>query len=164
ERTPIPAPSSSRAVPPVETISMPRSASPRAKSISPRLSDTVRSARRTWTSPGSVTVTVSESAVAIAWRLLIDDDVTGGIRVDPHRPGGDQADRPRQEPVLDLVDSSLDGGDVTRIGKNLERFLQDDRPGVDRLFHEVEGHPHHLNAVGEGLVDRPDGRARPHER
>src|SRR6185503_10514159 len=45
---------SATAVPPVETSSTPSSASPRAKSTIPRLSETDSSARRTLTSPGSV--------------------------------------------------------------------------------------------------------------
>src|SRR4051794_26144833 len=53
-RTCRPASVSSWAVPPVETISMPSSARPRAKSTMPRLSDTDRSALRTRTSSGGV--------------------------------------------------------------------------------------------------------------
>src|SRR3954452_2312036 len=53
-RTCSPASVSSWAVPPVETISMPSSARPRAKSTIPRLSDTERSALRTRTSWGCV--------------------------------------------------------------------------------------------------------------
>jgi hypothetical protein len=53
-RTSIPASAISLAVPPVETISTPSSASPRAKSAIPRLSETDSSARRTWTSPGAI--------------------------------------------------------------------------------------------------------------
>src|SRR3954451_14301673 len=53
-RTSSPACASARAVPPGETISTPSSASPRAKSTTPRLSDTESSARRTRTAPGSV--------------------------------------------------------------------------------------------------------------
>ena len=48
-----PASLSSRAVPPVETISTPSSVRPRAKSTIPRLSETDNSARATCTSPGA---------------------------------------------------------------------------------------------------------------
>src|SRR3954447_11688110 len=153
-RTDSPAPSSSRAVPPVETISTPSSARPRANSMSPRLSETVRSARRTRTSPGCVTSTGPWSVVAIAASL--DDHMTRRTRVDAHLSGSDQADGTRQQPVLDLVHSFFDRGDVARIRKNVEGFLQDDRPGVDALVHEVDGHSHHLHAVVHGLLDRPN--------
>ena len=53
-RTATPAPSSSCAVPPVETSSTPSSARPGAKSTMPRLSETDSSARRIRTAPGSV--------------------------------------------------------------------------------------------------------------
>src|SRR4051794_11159674 len=151
-RTDSPAPESSRAVPPVETISTPSSASPRANSTSPRLSDTVSSARRTRTSPGWVTSTGPWSVVAIAASL--DDHRTRRIGVDPHLAGRDQSDGTRQQPVLDLVHSFLDRGDVTRIRKNVEGFLQDDRPGVDALVDVVDGDPHDLDAVVESLLDR----------
>ena len=58
ERTAMPASASAPAVPPVETISTPSSASPRAKSTRPVLSETDSSARRTWTSPGAVSGSV----------------------------------------------------------------------------------------------------------
>src|SRR3712207_3267543 len=109
----MPAPSSSRAVPPVETISTPRSASPRANSTSPRLSDTVSSARRTRTSPGWLTSTGPWSVVAIASPLLVDDHVARRLRVDPHLSGGYQPHRTRQQPMLDRVHPFLDRGDVT---------------------------------------------------
>src|SRR5215213_594053 len=153
-RTERPAPSSSRAVPPVDTISTPSSASPRANSTSPRLSETVRSARRTRTSPGGTTSTGPWSVVAISASL--DDHVARRLGVDPHPSGRYEADRTRQQPVLDLVHSSLDRGDVARIRKDVERFLQDDRPGVDVLLDEVDGHAHDLHAVVDGLLDRPE--------
>src|SRR3954468_1397151 len=124
----MPARSSSRAVPPVDTISTPRSASPRANSTSPRLSDTVRRARRTRTSPGWVTSTGPWSVVAIGASL--DDHGTGRVRVEPDPAGRDQVHGTRQQPVLDLVDAFLDRGDVARIRKDVEGLLQDDRPGV----------------------------------
>src|SRR3954469_9871483 len=153
-RTFSPAPTSSRAVPPVETISTPRSASPRANSTRPRLSDTVSSARRTRTSPGCVTSTGPWSVVAIA--ALLDDHIARQIGIDPHLSGGDQADGTRQQPVLDLMHSFLDRGDVARIRKNVEGLLYDDRPGVDALVDEVDSDADHLHAVVDGLLDRPE--------
>src|SRR5215212_2517358 len=147
---------SSLAVPPVETISTPSSASPRANSTSPRLSETVSSARRTRTSPGWLTSTGPWSVVAIAASL--DDHMARRVRVDAHVSGGDQADGTRQQPVLDLVDPFLDRADVTRIRKNVERFLQDDRARVDALVDEVDRHPHHLDSVVERLLNRADSR------
>src|SRR3954447_10855095 len=53
-RTSMPASVSALAVPPVETISTPSSASPRAKSTMPRLSETDSSARWMRTAPGAI--------------------------------------------------------------------------------------------------------------
>src|SRR5690349_8513434 len=106
----MPAPCNSRAVPPVETISTPRSASPRANSTRPRLSETVSSARRTRTSPGWVTSTGPWSVVAITASL--DDHLARRLRVDAHLTRRDQAHGTRQQPVFDLVDPFLDRGDV----------------------------------------------------
>src|SRR5438445_6364991 len=125
----MPASASSRAVPPVETISTSSEASLRAKSTSPRLSETVRSARRIRTAPGCVTSGAMPSVVPI----VLDQHASRVARVDPHAPGGDQPHRLRQQPVLDLVDAFLHGGDVTRIRNGLEGFLQDDRAAVDAL-------------------------------
>src|SRR4051812_42896342 len=152
ERTSRPAPSSSRAVPPVDTISTPSSARPRANSTSPRLSDTVKRARRTRTSPGSTTSSASGSVVAIFH--LLDDHVPRRRRVDPHRARGEQLDGTRQQTVLDLVDAIFDRGDVPRIRINRKSLLQDDRARVDPLVDEVNRHPHLLNAVLERLLDR----------
>src|SRR3954453_552582 len=161
-RTESPAPTSTRAVPPVETISTPSSARPRANSTSPRLSETVNSARLTRTSPGCVTSTGPWSVVAIA--ALLDDHIARRIGIDPHISLGDQADGTRQQPVLDLVNPFLDRGDVARIRKNVEGFLQDDRPGVDTLVDEVDRHPHHLHSVLDGLLDRADPGERRQQR
>src|SRR3954470_4056508 len=155
-RTDRPAPWSSRAVPPVETISTPRSASPRANSTSPRLSDTVSSARRTRTSPGWLTSIGPWSVVAIANPLPLDHDLARRLRVDPHPPGGDQTHGTRQQPVLDLVHAFLDRGDVTRIRKNVERLLRDDRPQVHVLVDEVDGHAHHRDAILDRLLGGPE--------
>src|SRR4051812_11679203 len=148
----MPASASSRAVPPVDTISMPSSASPRAKSTSPRLSDTVSSARLICTPPGSVTFTALSSVVAIS--ALLDYDLARRAGIDPYRAGREQPHRPRQQAVLDLVNPVLDRGDVPRIRINRERLLHDDRAGVDALVHEVHRHAHLPDAVVERLLDR----------
>src|SRR4051812_15988520 len=161
-RTARPAPSSSRAVPPVDTISIPSSASPRAKSTSPRLSDTVSSARRTCTPPGSVTSSALSSVVAISH--LLDDHLARRAGIDPYRAGREQPHGTRQQPVLDLVDPILDSGDVPRIRINRESLLHDDRAGVDALVDEMHRHPHLLDAVVECLLDRPQAREGREER
>src|SRR5947209_8772260 len=145
----MPACSSSAAVPPVETISTPSSRNPRAKSTIPRLSETVSSARRTFTSPGLVTAAAPPSVVAID-RLLVDYDTPRRVRIDLHRSRREQPHRTRQQPVLDLVDLSLNLRDVPSIRNNVEGLLQDDRPRVDPLVDEVNGDPHHRHAVLEG--------------
>src|SRR3989440_8957390 len=154
-RMSIPASASSRAVPPVETISTPSSASPRAKSTRPRLSETVRSARRIRTAPGWVTSGAVPSVVPI---VLLDHDVSGVPGIDPHPSACNQPHRPRQQTVLDLVDVCPHGGDVTRIRDGIEGLLQDDRPAVDPLVDEVDRDPHQPHPVGERLVDRVHAR------
>src|SRR2546423_10034425 len=125
----MPASASSRAVPPVDTISTSSSARPRAKSTSPRLSETVRSARRTRTAPGWTTSGALPSVVPITLlggcvrRLLVHDDAPRARRIDPHPPRRDQPHRLRQQSVLDLMDASLHRGDVARIRNGVEGFL-----------------------------------------
>src|SRR5687767_13554575 len=100
----MPASASSRAVPPVETISTPSCARPRAKSTSPRLSDTDRSARRTCTSPACTTPGAWVSAFAIAHLHLAPHDLDPAGRQQPHDP--------RQKLVLDLMDACLHLPDI----------------------------------------------------
>src|SRR5919202_6814923 len=107
----MPASASSRAVPPVETSSTPSSVRPRAKSTSPRLSETVSSARRIRTAPGCVTSLAIPSLVPI---VLLDDHMPRIFGVNAHPARRDQPHDPRKESMLDLVDACLHGGDVTR--------------------------------------------------
>src|SRR5919204_3837729 len=137
----MPASESSRAVPPVETISMPSSARPRAKSTRPRLSDTVSRARRIRTSPGCTT-SVGLDSVASDICSLLDQHPSRILRVDAHGPPGQEGDRTRKQLVLDRVNRLLYRLDVRRIGK-LEGLLQDDRPAVDPLVHKVDGDSAH---------------------
>src|SRR3954447_6874593 len=144
---------SSRAVPPVETISTPRSASPRAKSTSPRLSETVSSARRTCTSPGRVTAALPPLVVAMAFLLEENAPSAGGIEL--HAAAREAPDDLGQEAMLDLMDPFLHGGDVARIALEGEGLLHDDGARVDDLVHEVNGGAGDLHPVLEGLLDRP---------
>src|SRR4051812_37977484 len=146
----MPSAASSLAVPPVETISTPSSVRPRAKSTRPRLSEVVRRARRTATSPGAVDCIAPSVALAI-----LDPHDAGILGVDPDPSGGYQPHRAGQQPVLDLVYPLLDLGDVARIRK-LERLLQDDRPAVHGLLDVVDGNSHDLDPVVEGLLDGTD--------
>src|SRR5690349_22921730 len=120
-RMSIPWSRSSRAVPPVDTISTPRSASPRAKSTSPRLSDTVSRARLTCTSPGWVTAALPPLVVAM--RFLLEEHAPSAGRIELRTPAGEQAYGLGQEAMLDLVDPILDGGDVARIAFDREGLL-----------------------------------------
>src|SRR5215216_2958334 len=130
----MPPPASSAAVPPVDTISTPSPASPRAKSTSPRLSDTLSRARRIRTSPGALTSVLPDSIA------IVDQHRSRVGRIAANTPRGYQAYRPRQQPVLDAVYSLLDLSDAGRIRK-LERLLKDDRAAVDALVDEVHRHP-----------------------
>src|SRR2546430_2994045 len=169
-RVSIPASDSSRAVPPVETISTPSSESPRAKSTRPRLSETVSRARRTRTAPGPTTSCALFSVVPIALpgrrrADIIDLHPARVLVVDPHPALRDQPHRLRQQAVLDLVDTSLEGGDVTRIRNRIKGFLQEDRPAVNPLVDEVDRDPHHPHPVLDRLLDRVDtGKGRKERR
>src|ERR671938_619499 len=158
----MPASASSRAVPPVETISTPSSLRPRAKSTRPRLSEVVSSARRTRTAPGSTTSGTLSSVVPT--RLLVHDHATGAGGIDAHAAGSDQPHGLGQQPVLDLVDASLHSGDVARIRNGVEGFLEDDRAAVDVLVDVVDRDPHHAHAVVERLLDRMQPPERGEER
>src|SRR5687767_5029847 len=98
---------------------MPRSRSPRANSTSPRLSETVSSARRTRTSSGAVASTPVPSLVATALASLDDHPPRRG-GVDAHGTGRDQPDRARQQLVLDGVHTLLDCVDAESIRIDLE--------------------------------------------
>src|SRR3982751_6284151 len=110
-RMSIPWSRSSRAVPPVETISTPRSARPRAKSTSPRLSETVSRARRTCTSPGWVTAALPPLVVAMALLLEVHAPPAPGVEL--HAPARQRPDGFGQQAMLDIMDPFLHGGDVT---------------------------------------------------
>src|SRR5919106_2782447 len=102
----MPSSTRSRAVPPVDTISIPRSASPRANSTSPRLSETLSSARLIRTLPGAVSSTPRGSV----WD--IDVNQPGVVGVDPHSALRDQPHCRSQQAVLDLMDPLLDLRDI----------------------------------------------------
>src|SRR5215218_2232186 len=128
-RTSRPSSASSRAVPPVEISSTPRSASPRANSAIPRLSDTDSSARRTRTSPGCV---IRAHLTAAAF----DDDL----------PARDRDDGLAQEVVLERPQRLAHLGGAAR-ARQLERALGDDRARVDPLVDEVDRDAEDLHAV-----------------
>src|SRR5215213_625559 len=155
----MPSSSSSLAVPPVETISTPSSASPRAKSTSPRLSETDRSALRTLTSPGATGSTPPLVSLAI-----LDPQQPGVVGVGMHSSLSDQLDGTRQQPVLHLVDSLLDLSDPARIGNEREGLLQDDGSTVHPLVDEMDRDPHDLDAVGQRLLDGANAREGRQER
>ena len=147
-RTSRPASRSAVAVPPVETSSTPRSASPRAKSTIPVLSETDSSARWMRTSPGWVTgrrpyrstTTARAGAPGPATRRRARSDA-------PPRT----AARARAGAALaDLVGVVASGSSTAALG--------DDRAGVDALVDEVHGDAEDLDPVGERLLDRADAR------
>src|SRR5579871_276634 len=147
-RTAMPASASSRAVPPVETISIPRSARPRANSRIPVLSDTESRARAMRTSSGrwsaAVTFWLASSMQPRLYRsaavLGLDQDAarTPGIDVDP--AGGDQANCLREQLVLDRVQALQDVIGVRGVGE-LDRTLEDHGAAVHPLVDEVHGDP-----------------------
>ncbi len=73
--------------------------------------------------------------------------------VDDEPPLDERPDGGRQEPVLDLVDPSLERVPVVVVADR-DRLLRDDRPVVDLLVDEVHGHAGDLHAPREGVGDR----------
>src|SRR3954466_9372458 len=147
ERISRPPSESARAVPPVETSSTPSSARPRAKSTTPRLSETEISARRTLTSPGAV------GSVAVRSAIEGNIDPAGIFGIDTDGARGERPHSPRQQLMLDGLQGRVDRGGVGGI-RQLDRALEDDRPRVDALVDEVHSHAEHLDPVGERLLDR----------
>src|SRR3954453_1154328 len=143
-----PAPRSAAAVPPVERISTPSPASPRAKSATPVLSETEIRARRTPIAP-SLTVSFRVSAGA----SLIDDDRARVVRLDPNPARRDHADRLGEELVLGGVDRLLKRRPVPARGHR-DLALQDHRPRVDPLVNEVDADAGYLDPGIERLADR----------
>src|SRR5918992_5742756 len=152
-----PSSESSRAVPPVDTISTPSSASPRANSTSPRLSETESRARRTLTSP------MATGPTPLAVVFILDPRDAWIVGVEGDAPSRDQAHGTRQQAMLDLVHPALHFIHRRRIGE-LERLLEDDRPAVHPLVHEVHGGSGELDPVVERRLDRPNARERGQER
>ena len=134
-RTARPAAASARAVPPVDRSSTPSSARPRARSTSPVLSETERSARRTRAhdSPGPHRARGGPDAATSSAALGVEAD---RLRVEPMLLGED----PRGQRRLRVV---IEHGN---------RRLQHDRPRVHALVDEVDGRPRHLDAVLERLA------------
>src|SRR6185503_12220440 len=104
----MPCSASSAAVPPVEMISTPSSASARAKSTTPRLSNTVNRALSTRRSPGIAWVwtapLVCGSAIVVEGPF-VHADPPGVLPVHADRALGDQADGTGQEPVFGVVEN-----------------------------------------------------------
>src|SRR6185369_13080199 len=109
-RTSSPPSSSARAVPPVETSSTPSSASPRAKSTIPSLSETEIRARRTLTCPGAV------GSVAVRSAIEGNIDPARVIRIDVDGTCGDRPHRLDQELVLDRAQRVAHGAGVVGLG------------------------------------------------
>src|SRR4051794_12321588 len=149
-RTSKPPSRSAAAVPPVEMSSTPRLARPRAKSTTPVLLETDRSARFTRTSPGCTMASIGRG------RYLDTDEHPAGVgRVMTDGSASDDADGVCDEVVLEGAEGISHflwvGG-----GGEVDGALEDDRPGVHALVHEVDGHAEHLHAVGERLLDGAD--------
>ena len=85
------------------------------------------------------------------------------IGVRPNGTAGEQGDRGRQQIVLDRPEPVTDLIRIRDV-RELERSLQDDRPGVHALVDEVHRDAEHLHAVLERLLDRPDARERGQQR
>src|SRR3954463_10841977 len=144
-RTCSPASVSSWAVPPVETISMPSSARPRAKSTIPRLSDTERSALRTRTTWGCV-----GSAGPAMGPSIVKAAAGKTRRMTEHDPG-DQIERSADqlEEDLDRLEGRLDDAK----GRLKER--QEDAQGAGAA-EEVAGDGED-EAPSRPLGDDPEG-------
>src|SRR5439155_443445 len=146
-RTGSPAAPSAGAVPPVDTSSTPRAASPRASSTIPVLSATDRRARRT-----------STTGLTTRLRAPVGRDARGSWPAPDADAApfhgeptlGIETDRVREEPVF--LDEDASGQGLLRVPlQDRHRRLEDDRPGVRSLVDQVDGRSRHLDAMGEGL-------------
>ena len=93
-----------------------------------------------------------------AWRrergvgaVEVDRDVPA--RVDRQRPGRQQGDGARQQPVLDRLDPLVQARDVVA-AQDRDRLLDDDRAAVERGVHEVDGRARDRRSVVEGVAHR----------
>src|SRR3954467_9621398 len=155
-RTSSPASRRTAAVPPVETSSTPRPASPRANSTTPVLLETDSSARFTRTSPGWTMASIGRGR-------YLDEDSPGMLGIDADGSASDDAHGLGEDVVLEWAERMADLLGVGGVGQ-LDGALEDDRPGVHALVHEVDGDAEHLHAIGEGLLDRAQARERGQER
>src|SRR3712207_2262943 len=133
----MPCSASSAAVPPVEMISTPSSASARAKSTTPRLSNTLSSARSMRRSPAVGVCRALAWGSAIVQHPVLRVHAAGILRVDADGAQGDQPDGTGEEPVLGLMKNRQDLLIVPSVRKRY-CFLQDDGSAVDSLVHEVD--------------------------
>src|SRR3954453_4568045 len=143
-RTFRPASSSEEAVPPVETSSTPRSASPCANSTIPRLSETDSSARRMRTAPGAAASgPVGESVCSAIPRAYGSDRIPGLSRAWLKQAS---AGEPGRMPVNDPAEKiEADAAELEeRIGKLDNRIGEatqaaDARPGENKPLEETAG-------------------------
>src|SRR3954467_12362272 len=117
-------------------------ASPRANSTSPRLSDTLSSARWIRTSPGA-TVSAAGGRVSAIGLHAHQPRV---VRIQHPPPRRDQPHGAWQQPVLDLLEVPPGRRDVAMVRK-LERLLQQNRPAVDALVDEMDRDYRHPRAL-----------------
>ena len=113
------------------------------------MSETERSARRGTGSRASAAADVDRDVPAV------------GRDVD--RPGEEQRDDPRQQPMLDGLDPLVERRLVVA-GQDRDRLLGDDRAAVERLVDEVDGRAGDRDAGGERVADRVGARERRQER
>ena len=85
------------------------------------------------------------------------------VRIKPHGAPRDQPDRLREKLVLDGVQALEHGVGVGRV-RDLDRSLQDDRPGIDAVINEMDGDAEHLDAVVDRLLDRGEPGKRGEQR
>ena len=145
-------------MPPVETISIPSSARPRANSTSAGLVGHREQRTGYLDLAGG---NGAQSRVRCSVRPLHDGlglyrSITtrrglAGSKLTA--PRGEQPDRLGEQLVLDRVQALEHRVRIARVGQ-LDRALQDHRPGVDAPVDEVDGDAEHLDPVGERLLDR----------
>src|SRR5262249_11816048 len=157
-RTSSPPSRSVAAVPPVETSSTPRAANPRANSTTPVLLETDNRARLMRTSPGCTMASIGRGRY-----LDCDLDSAGMLGVGADGVASEAPDGLGEEIVLEWAERITDLLRVGRIGE-FDGSLEDDRPGVHALVHEVDGDAEHLHAVGQRLLHGPDARERRQQR
>ena len=166
----MPAFSSSRAVPPVEMISIAQVGEAAGELTdaglvgdrqkrSGNLDLAGGDGRRRRHGLGALVHVTRDSSEIAHLRAAADDHPPGVLRIGPHGSVGDEADRLGQQFMLDRVQPIEHVGGIGRL-RELDRALENDGAAVDPVINEVDGDAEHLDPVVDPLLNGGEARER----